>query len=76
MATLDPQGCTSILGRAARLHSLSCLFMPSPRLVLRSEESIMLIVNLVMSIADISALFDGPPPSELVVVAQPIGTTV
>ena len=52
----------SILGRAARLHSLSCLFMPSPRLVLRSEESIMLIVNLVMSFADIAALFDGPPP--------------
>ena len=49
----EKQGvCWRIVGRAARLHSLSCVFMPPPRLLRRLEESIMLIGILVMSFAN------------------------
>ena len=41
-----------IHGRAARLHSLPCVFMPPPRLLRRLEESIMLVGILVMSFAN------------------------
>ena len=59
--------CWRIVGRAARLHSLSCVFMPPPRLLRRLEESIMLIGILVMSFADCVLLLNphgehGEPP--------------
>ena len=59
--------CWRIVGRASRLHSLSCVFMPPPRLLRRLEESIMLIGILVMSFADCVLLLNphgehGEPP--------------
>ena len=64
----EKQGvCWRIVGRAARLHSLSCVFMPPPRLLRRLEESIMLIGILVMSFANCVLLLNphgehGEPP--------------
>ena len=63
----EKQGvCWRIVGRAARLHSLSCVFMPPPRLLRRLEESIMLIGILVMSFANCVLLLGEPPISPLV----------
>ena len=58
----ERRGLRRILGRAARLHSLSRLFMPPPRLLRYRQDSAMLIGILFMTLADMNALLKGPEP--------------
>ena len=58
----ERRGLRRILGRAARLHSLSRLFMPPPRLLRYREDSAMLIGVLFMTLVAIATVLNGPEP--------------